>query len=337
MTRRKKRAPERPPPSKREAERFESRLLEYVLWKKARNYSPETIDRVERSIGRFSAWCEERGIEGPAQVTRPMLERYARYLYQVRTATGAPLGFRSQYNELSALRVFFRWLAKQNYVLFSPANDLELPKLNYQLPRTVLTHLEVERVLTQPDITTPAGVRDRAVLETLYSTGVRRMELTRLSLFDVDLARATVMVRQGKGKKDRVVPIGERALDWIERYVSDVRPSFVTDAKEQTLFLTEYGKPMSDDGLSHRVTGYVTAADVGKRGSCHLLRHSMATVMLEQGADVRVIQEILGHSSLHTTQIYTQVSISHLKDVHARTHPSAKRPERANGRKDEPK
>src|SRR5262245_36739305 len=144
MTRRKKRPPDDgPPPTKRESEGFESRLAEYVLWKKAHNYSAETIERVERSIGRFSAWCEERSVERPAQVTRPMLERYARHLYQVRTSTGAPLGFRAQYNELSALRVFFRWLARNNYVLYSPANDLELPKLNYQLPRTVLTHVEV--------------------------------------------------------------------------------------------------------------------------------------------------------------------------------------------------
>lgn len=224
-----------------------ARLAEYIEWMQSRNYSPSTVKRTHRALGYFNAWCEERGASRPGEVARPMLDRYARHLYHLRTDTGAPLGFQTQYNELSTLRCFFRFLARKNYILFSPANDLELPKLGHRLPRAVLTHAEVERVLAQPDVTEDLGVRDRAILETLYSTGIRRAELVHLTVFDLDVARGTLQVRQGKGRKDRVVPIGERALDWIERYVRDVRPALVVDANEHTLFVTAYGLPHSAD------------------------------------------------------------------------------------------
>jgi integrase/recombinase XerD len=183
----------------------------------------------------------------------------------------------------------------------------------------------MEQVLSQPDVDSDLGVRDRAILETFYSTGIRRMELTNLSIYDLDVGRGTLIVRQGKGKKDRVVPIGERALDWIDRYITDVRPTLVVDPNEPTLFLTAYGEPISNDSLSAWVTRYVDAAAIGKKGSCHLFRHTMATLMLEAGADVRFIQEMLGHQKLDTTQLYTQVSIRELKRIHELTHPSAKR------------
>jgi integrase/recombinase XerD len=289
-----------------------------------RNYAPSTLKRTRRSVDYFIAWCRERDLERPTQVTRPILERYTRHLFHLRTATGAPLSFRTQHNDLSTLRCFFRFLARKDYLLHSPANDLELPKLGQRLPRATLTHEEMERVLAQPDVDTDLGVRDRAILETFYSTGIRRSELTNLAVFDLDVARGTLAVRQGKGRKDRVVPVGERALAWIDRYQRDVRPALLVDRDLPALFVSAYGQPLSADALSTRVRDYVDAADLGKKGSCHLFRHTMATLMLERGADVRIIQEILGHSSLDATQIYTHVSIGHLKQVHDATHPAAK-------------
>jgi integrase/recombinase XerD len=311
-------------------EGLNARLVEYVAQMETRNYSPSTIKRTDRGLGYFIEWCAERDLTRPSQVTRPILERYARHLYNLRTTKGTPLGVETRYNELSTLRCFFRFLARRNYVLFSPANDLELPKVGTRIPRTPLTHEEAERVLAQPDITKDLGMRDRAILETLYSTGVRRAEVVRLCLFDIDAGRGTVAVRQGKGRKDRMVPIGARALDWIDRYLRDVRPTLAADPNEHTLFLTAYGLPISADSLSYHVTRFIDAAEIGKKGSCHLFRHSMATLMLERGADVRIIQEILGHSSLDATQVYTHVSIAHLKQVHDETHPTAKREDAAN-------
>lgn len=307
-------------------EAFAARIAEHVKWMETKNYAMSTIERTERSLVAFATWAEGRGVERPSQVTRPMLERYAQHIHEAATSrTGLALSPRSQFNFLSSLRVFFRYLARQNHMLYSPANDLELPKIGFHLPKAVLSHVEMEQVLSQPDVSTPAGIRDRAVLETFYSTGIRRVELTRLEMEDLDLGRGALTVRQGKGRRDRVVPIGERAEDWIERYLSDVRPAFVSDPTETALYITAYGKRLSPSSLTHRVKEYVDAAGVGKPGSCHLFRHTMATQMLERGADVRIIQEILGHQKLETTNLYTHVSIAHLKDVHERTHPTSKR------------
>ena len=196
-----------------------------------------------------------------------------------------------------------------------------MPRMERRLPKHVLTTAEVEQVLNTPDLQTDVGVRDRAMLETLYSTGMRRMELVGLKLFDVDIERGTVMIRQGKGRKDRMIPIGERALAWIARYRDEVRPQWALAQDDGILFLTMQGESLSLNRLTQMVREYIEAAQIGKQGSCHLFRHTMATLMLENGADTRVIQAILGHASLESTQIYTQVSIRHLREVHAATHP----------------
>ena len=146
-----------------------------------------------------------------------------------------------------------------------------------------------------------------------------------LSLFDLDRERGTVMIRQGKGKKDRMIPIGERALAWIDRYLESARPDLVIGRNNATLFLTNAGESFTPDRLTQLVRGYVNAADTGKSGSCHLFRHTMATLMLENGADIRYIQAMLGHAELSTTQIYTQVSIRKLKEIHTATHPAKPR------------
>lgn len=193
-----------------------------------------------------------------------------------------------------------------------------------QLPKDILSIEEVETVLNQPDLTSPFGIRDRAIMETLYSTGIRRTELVNLTIYSIDQNRGTVFIDQGKGKKDRVVPIGERALAWISKYLDEVRESLLSDPNEGTLFITYQGNGFHPNKLTAIIRDYIKQADIGKSGSCHLFRHSMATLMLENGADVRFIQELLGHARLDTTQRYTHVSIGKLKDIHSATHPGAK-------------
>jgi integrase/recombinase XerD len=217
-------------------------------------------------------------------------------------------------------------------VTYNVAADLELPRLEHRLPKHVLTQSEAETVINQPNVTEPLGVRDRSILEVLYSTGMRRVELTGLQLYDVDADRGTVMIRQGKGKKDRMVPIGQRALSWIGKYTCDARPTLLVNPSETTLFLTADGVPLAKSYLSQLVSGYVTAANLGKTGSCHLFRHTMATLMLEGGADIRFIQAMLGHANISTTQIYTQVSIRQLKQIHEATHPAKAAREEREGR-----
>lgn len=303
---------------------FGVRLVDFLDWMRVHNYSERTVESREIWLGGFVRWCGERGITRPTEVTKPILERYQRFLYYHRKKNGQALSFRSQYTRLVPVRTFFRWLARNNYLLYNPASDLDMPRLEKRLPKAVLTASEADAVLGQADVTEDLGVRDRAILETLYSTGMRRAELTKLAVYDLDVDRQTVMIRQGKGHKDRVVPIGERALAWIEKYRLDVRPGLVVPPDEGVLFLTNLGEEISPRHLSHLVRCYVDAAGLGKQGSCHLFRHTMATLMLENGADVRFIQEMLGHARLEATQIYTQVSIRKLKEIHTATHPSAK-------------
>jgi integrase/recombinase XerD len=301
-----------------------ARSAEYLEWMRTKNYSERTVENRAVYLAFFLQWAEDRGVTKPVEVTRPILERYQRHLYHLRKPNGRPLSFRSQYSRLVPVRAFFKWLARQNHLLYNPASELELPRLEHRLPKHVLTASEAEAVLAQPDTDDALGLRDRALLETLYSTGMRRMELAGLALYDLDVERGTLMIRQGKGKKDRMVPIGERALAWIEKYLGDVRPRLVVEPDEGVLFLTSTGEVFTPNRLTQLVRDYVTAAAIGKTGACHLFRHTMATLMLEHGADIRFIQQMLGHAKLETTQIYTQVSIRKLKEIHTATHPGAK-------------
>ena len=262
-------------------------------------------------------------------MTKPIIDRYQRWLYHYRNPDGKPLTFHSQYTHLSPIKSWFKWLARENYILFNPASELDMPRLNRSLPKHILTASEVDQIINGADANTALGVRDRAILETFYSTGLRRLEVVHLKLYDVDLERATVMVRDGKWHKDRFVPVGERTVLWLNKYLADVRP-LLAPPREDTLFLTNAGEPFTPDSMTQLARDYVEKAKLpgGKRGACHVFRHTMATLMLEGGADIRYIQAMLGHADLSTTQIYTHVGIRNLQQVHAATHPSGmlKRP-----------
>lgn len=287
-----------------------------------RNYSPETIQKHRLQLNDFIVWCEDRDITRPSQVSRQVVQNYQRHLMRQIDKRGKPYSFRNQYSRVCSIRCWFKWLLKNEHVPYNPAADLDLPRLGQRLPKHVLTQNESEAILSQPDVRDAVGLRDRAILETFYSTGMRRMELCRLQVHDLDHERGVVTIRQGKGKKDRTIPIGKRALGWIEKYLTEVRPDFLVNLSEGALFLTTYGNEFSGSSMSKLVRDYVDLAAIGKTGSCHLFRHTMATLMLEGGADVRYIQAMLGHSNLETTQVYTRVSIRKLQQVHTDTHPA---------------
>ena len=297
-------------------------LYPFLEWCAVRAYSERTVEIRRFHLHRFIRWCDERGLHQPGDITPPILERYRRHLYYYRKTNGAPLSFATQAQQLLPLKAWFKWLAKEHHILYNPASELELPRQHRALPRHILTVPEVEQVLNQTHVHGEIGIRDRAILETLYSTGIRRMELVNLKLYDLDLNNGTLHVRQGKGKKDRYIPIGERACAWITKYRDEVRPALVTEPDDYSVFLTEYGQPFAKNRLTDLVKNYIDASGVNKPGACHIFRHSMATHMLENGADLRYLQAMLGHSTLATTEIYTHVSIRKLKEVHTRTHPA---------------
>lgn len=322
MSRKRPRKPIQPVDDASDKHGFQHFINIHIEDLQVRGYSELTIDNRSKYIRRFALWCIARGIARPNEITKPILERFQRHLYQHRTEQDKPLSFRSQYAHLSSLRAWFKWLARKNYLLFNPASELDLPKIGHRLPKAVLTAEEAEAVLAQPDISEPLGVRDRAILETFYSTGMRRSELANLRIDDIDSERRTLMIREGKGKKDRVIPIGRRALSWITVYIESARGELLMDFNERTLFITNDGQPINPDSLTEYVRRYIEASGIGKKGSCHLFRHTMATLMLEHGADIRYIQAMLGHAKLTTTEIYTQVSIRKLQQIHELTHPA---------------
>jgi integrase/recombinase XerD len=302
---------------------LQAMLEEYIESLAVRGFTESTARTRCKQLESFLAWLKERGVEEPLEVTRPVLERYQRSLFHHRKKNGEPLSFRSQCTQLVAVRQWFRWMTRQNHILHNPASELELPKQGHHLPRHVLNLHEVEQVLQQPELADPIGLRDRALMEVLYSTAMRRMEVAGLRLYDMDLDGGTLLIRQGKGRKDRIVPIGERAVAWVLKYLREARPLFVSEPDDCIVFLSNAGESLGLGHISTLVHEYVKKAEIGKTGSSHLFRHTMATLMLEGGADIRFIQQMLGHVNLGSTEIYTHVSIRKLQQVYAATHPGA--------------
>jgi integrase/recombinase XerD len=291
----------------------------FFEWMKLTHFSPHTLRTRGNALDFFLRWGEERGLTRPAEINRAILERYRRFTYEFRQSNGKPLGLKTQIGRIIAVRTFFKWMARHHHILYNPAAELETPRGEKRLP-TVLTIANVETIINQTDVNDTLGLRDRAILETLYSTGIRRSELASLKVYDVELDKGIVRVNLGKGRKDRYVPIGDRAMTWIDKYLLEVRPRLVQEPDDGTLFLTADGTPLTH--LSDLAHSYVKRANIGKTGSCHLFRHAMATHMLERGADLRIIQIILGHESIESTTIYTHVAIDQLKAVHTKTHPA---------------
>lgn len=302
---------------------FGARLLQYRAALEVKGHTADTIwDRV-RFVERFAIWCEERGLLRPTDVTAPVVERYQRHLYNaVSRQTQKPLKMGTQGRMVRAIRDFYRWLVKQRRALYNPAGEIELPRREKQLPRNVPTPKDVESLMTQPDIRTARGLRDRAILELLYSTGLRRFEAANLELSDVQPTEGVLNVRQGKGKKDRYVPIGERAGWWLEKYLAEGRPQLAGAIATARVFLSRRGDPISKEMLGEMVRRCLRAIGIPE-GACHALRHACATHMHDNGADIRYVQAMLGHSDLSSTEIYTRVAIKKLREIHARTHPAA--------------
>ena len=286
-----------------------------------RAYSAFTMTQNDCALRRFIEWCDARALQAPSEITRPIIERYQRHLHFYRKMDGEPLSLASQIQHLHNLRGWFKYLARAQHILYNPAADIDLPRKPKRLPRNVLSIERVITILQQPNITTPSGIRDRAILEMLYATGMRRSELINLKLHHVDGERGTLLIDQGKGRKDRYVPVGERAITWLTKYLFDVRHLLLMPPDDSVVFLTDYGEPFSKNRLSDLVKNYVMKTGIA-HGSCHLFRHAMATHMLENGADIRFIQAMLGHSELTTTAIYTHVAVTKLKAVYDASHPA---------------
>jgi integrase/recombinase XerD len=308
-----------PRPPERDAVR--PAVVEYLQWAANGRYASATVRARRCYLREFAAWCAAAGITRLGALDRSRLESYRGELCRLQTAAGSPIGPGALTQRLLAVRGFLRWCATRRWVSPDWTEVLALPPRPQTLPVRVLTVRQVERVLQGPDVQTALGLRDRTMLEVLYATGLRRAEIAGLGVGDIDHERHTAWVRRGKGGRDRVVPLGLRAVTWVERYEAAARGHLARDPDPPWLFLTCRGNAWQPKHLGERVGFYLRQAGIGPRGSCHVFRHTMATLMFESGADIRCLQAILGHTRLTTTEVYTRVGIGHLCAIHARTHP----------------
>jgi len=283
-------------------------------------------------LRQLRAWLKIRGIEEVRTVTPTMLANYVKYLSTRQTTylqrVARKLSARTVATEVSVVRSFFAWVTACKVLQVNPAEELSAGRGTPSLPRAVLTVAQAQALMSAPGHD-GVGLRDRAILETLYSTGLRRAELCNLDCYDVDVVKGLVMVRQGKGRRDRIVPIGRRAIEAVRVYTKEIRTFLVRNRKEPALFLAiSTGCRLKLKTLNSVVGKHAERAGIAQHVMPITLRHTCATHLLQGGADVRDVQAILGHVCIETTQIYTRVTTEDLVAVHQRSHPRD-RPRRA--------
>jgi integrase/recombinase XerD len=288
----------------------------------ARGYAVRTIQEYRWVLDHFAHWASESGVDTLQTIDRELLRQFQAAQLTEKTDQGEPLSQGRVAFRLTVIRQFFRYLVRQGVMLIDPSVNVELPrKRPRSIPYAVLTVKEVDRLLATPDVRSQQGIRDRAILEVFYGTGLRRSELLSLDVADVDLDTRSVTVRRGKGGQGRVVPLNREACVWLDRYLDQVRPLFTSVRGGSALFLSEWRRRMSSKHVGDLVRGYGKRAKLTKKVSPHALRHACATHMLEAGADIRALQIMLGHRLLSTTAGYTHVGMAHLKRVVKRCHP----------------
>lgn len=278
--------------------------------------------RASLVLPRLAAQLEQRGRRDLRSVEPADLVAFVRHLATVpkkRASEGTLLAAATQGCYVEAVRRFFAWLTERRAILVNPARDLPVPKL-LRLPRRVLSEAEARRLMDAPSRSV-LGRRDRAVLEVLYGCGLRRGECLRLDLVDLDLGQQLVLVRNGKGKKDRLLPLTGQAVKALDLYLQESRPELLEDLREDALFLSKYGRRMGRTCLYLLLAKHARAARLRGAIYPHALRHSYATHLLKGRASVRHVQELLGHQSLQSTAVYTRVSVEDLRAVLARCHP----------------
>ncbi|MBU3915256.1 tyrosine-type recombinase/integrase [bacterium] len=287
-----------------------------------------TVINTFNSLKSFIRWCNRTGLQDLYEITLNHLHRYQDWIIWIPNgikkkhpkAVQQPSSIRKN---LLEIRQFFIWCEKTGKIFDNPTKGWKLGKPKPHPLADVLTEKEMEKILSFPDSTTKVGLRNRVMLEILYSTGIRRQELHGLDLSDVDFNNGVLNIRHGKGGKQRLVPIGERALDWIKRYLIHVRPELETTPSE-ALFISTHKKRLKNAVIRDVITKAKRKHKINKWGNTHLIRHTMATLMLKNGADIRIIQEILGHSKIDTTMIYLKLDIGYLKKIHQNHHPAEK-------------
>ena len=295
-------------------------ISEYINYLKALGRSHYTINNVRSVMRSFIRFLEAEDATDIEDISVDILREYQQELYFYLTAKGRPLTLRTQGLHLSIVKGFTRFLWDQDYLVIDPGAKIQLPKKPRRLPKVILSRAEVKKLINAADMRTDNGYRNRIIIEILYDTAIRRSEMAGIKLHDVDLANGYLRVT-GKGGKDRVVPLSHRVCDLVQTYMVGVRPSFVQGDDPGYLVLNRWGDQLGPDSVAAVVKRLAVLSKIKKTISTHTLRHTCATHMLKNGAPARYLQEMLGHESLESTQIYTHVTINDLKAIHAKYHP----------------
>jgi|CXWL01.1.fsa_nt_gi integrase/recombinase XerD len=299
---------------------FRDALTDLLADLRLRKYSEATIRSYGDQLRRFEEWLSADLADDLRRVTREDIDTYQQYVGTERIAADTR-GLR-----MRGVKRLFDFLTTSGALLLHPAEHIVEIRRRDRLPRGVLSVRQVVRLLDQPDTTSPLGIRDRALIELLYGTAIRVGEFEHLHGSDVEIERGTLHVRAGKGDQERVVPVGKTAIEWVQRYVTEVRPVLAKARPfEQALFLVRTGKPLRQTQIRSILRKYCEACHLRKPVTPHGLRHACATHLLQGGADIRGIQELLGHKKLETTAIYTRVAPTEVKAMHQRFHPGERR------------
>jgi len=283
-----------------------------ALWME-RGLSRNTLDAYGNDLRHFSAWLLQYRQLTLMDVGRVLIQEYLAYRHQQGHSP------RGTARLLSSLRGFYAWLRRDNKISEDPTALIDSPKLGHALPKS-LSEADVELLLFAPDTTTAMGLRDRAMLEVLYASGVRVSELVSLTITQVNLQQGVIRV-MGKGNKERLVPLGEEAIVWLEKYITEARPALIKNTVNDDLFVSNRKQAMTRQTFWHMIKRYAQIAGIKTDLSPHTLRHAFATHLLNHGADLRVVQMLLGHSDLSTTQIYTHIAKQRLQELHHKHHP----------------
>jgi len=316
--------------NERQVKTLELLRARFVEWLEARNYSPRTRPDYNRAVRFFLAWlAENTEAANINEVTPQMVQNYQLALcHPPPHEDGTPartLSLAAQGCRLAAVKTFFAWLTNTQQIAHNPAAGIQPPRQPQTLPRDILTQDEARRLLEATPTRKPLDIRNRALLEVLYATGIRRAELLALTIYDVDLQTATLRIEQGKGRRARLVPLTQSACAALKLYLSEARSGYVTQTTDAALFVSsKSGQPITDNDAVRIVREAAKRAGIAKRITPHTLRHSCATHLLQERADIRQIQKLLGHRRLSTTEIYTHVEIGDLQEVITRCHPREK-------------
>lgn len=303
------------------------------LWRCAKYYmdlclalgqSSDTVRSKKYGLKKFCTWCFSQEIRMIDDVDITLMDDYMEYLNKYRKPQdNQPICDANKYSLLLCVKTFIGKMFNRGLLTSNKLGCIDLPSVGRPLPKAIFTAEEVEKILEQTMLFTFKGMRDRAILEMFFATGIRRIELMNLDLEDIDFEQQLVRIRKGKSKREYILPISDRACEWLVIYLSKLRPKLAHIKSGCGLFLNDNGNRYRVNALSDMASRYVRFAGFKRAGSCHLFRHSTATIMLDNGADLRHVQEMLGHANITSTQIYTFVSRSKLKEVYNKTHPSA--------------